>query len=175
MNAMKACELFQSLSPTLGTEIIRYLRSEHKDVYRATVATLAQQRKLRPQFVQKKTGEQQIAWILETLKLRSSEAVGEQLLQVWLMKAQSPMLIQFLEALEIPHDGNGGVDGEIPSDFEAARVEAAVSGLLEKFPAESVAVYLHIFQLQQPGGWPAIESVLAAEPRLALGAAPLAT
>ena len=171
---MKACELFQSLSPALGTEIIRYMRGEQKDVYRATVATLAQQRKLRPQFIQKKTGDQQVAWILETLKLRTSEAVGEQLLQVWLMKAQSPMLVQFLDALEIPHDGKGGVDGDIPTDFEAAKLQASVSGLLETFPAETVAVYLHIFQLQQPGGWPSLTSILAEEPRLALGSAPVA-
>jgi hypothetical protein len=166
---MKACEIFQSLSSALAREIVAYLRTEQKDIYRATVATLAQQRKLRPQFVQKKTGEQQILWILETLRLRSSEVVGEQLLQVWLMKTQSPMLVQFLDALGIAHDGKGGVDGEIPPDFDVTMIESAVSGLLEKFPAESVAVYLHIFQLQQPGGWSAIAGVLAAEPRLALG------
>ena len=107
---MKACEIFQRISPALGAQIVGYLRDEQKDVYRATVATLAQHRKLRPQFVQKKTREQQAAWILETLRLKTSEAVGEQLLQVWLMKAQSPMLVKFLDALGISHDGNGAVD-----------------------------------------------------------------
>lgn len=167
---MKACEIFQHISPALGSEIVRYLRTDLRDVYRATVATLAQQRKLRPQFIQKKTGEQQTAWILDTLKLKTSEAVGEQILQVWLMKGQSPMLVAFLDSLGIPHDGQGGIDSDIPKDIDAAKVKPAVQALLEKFPAENVAVYLHIFQLQQPGGWPAIAEALAGEPKLTLGA-----
>jgi hypothetical protein len=47
---------------------------------------------------------------------------------------------------------------------------AGVAALLEKHPAESAAVYLHIFQLQQPGGWPSLSEAMAAEPRLKLGA-----
>ena len=67
---MKACEIIQSLTPALGHEIISYLRDNQKDIYRAVLTTLAGQRKLRPQFVQKKSGEQQAPWILESLKFR---------------------------------------------------------------------------------------------------------
>ena len=58
---MKACEIFQQISPSLGTEIIRYLRTDLKEVYRAAVTTLAQQKKLRPEFVQKMHDVCQIA------------------------------------------------------------------------------------------------------------------
>lgn len=167
---MKACEIFQQLNPSLGTEIIRYLRTDLKEVYRAAIGTLAQQKKLRPEFVQKKSGDQQIAWVLDSLRFKASEAVGEQVLQVWLMKAEAPMLVTFLDALGVPHDGSGGIDGEIPKDFEPAKAKAAVTALLEKHPADKAAVYLHIFQLQQAGGWPAISDAMAAEPRLKLGA-----
>jgi hypothetical protein len=167
---MKACEIFQQISPALGTEIVRYLRTDLKEVYRAAVATLAQQKKLRPEFVQKKSGDQQIAWILDSLRFKASEAIGEQVLQVWLMKAQSPMLVTFLDALDIPHDGSGGIDGDIPKDFDPVKARAAVASLLEKHPAENAAVYLHIFQLQQAGGWPALTEAIAAEPRIKLGA-----
>lgn len=167
---MKACEIFQQVSPALGTEIIRYLRTELKEVYRAAVTTLAQQKKLRPEFVQKKSGDQQIAWILDSLRFKASEAVGEQVLQVWLMKAESPMLVTFLDALDVPHDGQGGIDGEIPKDFDAAKAKAAVAALVDAHPPEKAAVYLQIFQLQQPGGWPALAEAMAAEPRLKLGA-----
>ena len=167
---MKACDIFQQISPSLGTEIIRYLRTDLKEVYRATVATLAQQKKLRPEFIQKKPGDQQVAWILDSLRFKTSEAVGEQILQVWLMKAQSPMLVDFLDALEIPHDGTGGIDGDIPKDFDAAKARAAVQSLLEKHPAEKAAVYLQVFQNQQSGGWPSLADAMAADPRLKLGA-----
>jgi HEAT repeat protein len=166
--AMKACEIFQKISPALGHEIIGYLRDEQKEVYRATINALAQRRQLRPQFVQKKSRAEQAAWILDTLRFRTCEAVGEQLLQVWLMKGQQPMLVAFLDALGIAHDGKGVVE-EIPPDLDAAKVQEAAAGLLEKFPADHVAIYLHIFQLQQRGGWAAIASVLESEPRLKLG------
>jgi len=166
---MKACEIFQQVSPALGSEIIRYLRTDLKEVYRAAVTTLAQQKKLRPEFVQKKSGDQQISWILDSLRFKASEAVGEQVLQVWLMKAQAPMLVTFLDALDIPHDGNGGIDGDIPKDLDPTKARAAVAALLEKHPAENAAVYLHIFQLQQAGGWPSLADAIAAEPRIKLG------
>jgi hypothetical protein len=80
------------------------------------------------------------------------------------------MLITFLDAIDIPHDGKGGIDSDIPKDLDPVKAVAGVAALLEKHPAESAAVYLHIFQLQQPGGWPSLSEAMAAEPRLKLGA-----
>jgi len=165
---MRAFEIFRTISPSLGDEIIRSLREHQREVYRAALATLAQQKKLRPQFVQKKTTDQQITWILETLKFKTSDTVAEQILQVWLMKQQSPMLVQFLDAVDVGHDGAGAVD-DLPKELETDKVKTAIDGLLGNFPAESVAVYLQIFQLQQPGGWPAVAEVLAQDPRLQVG------
>lgn len=167
---MKACELFQKMPPALSAEIIAYLRQELREVYKATLITLAQQRKLRPQFVQKKPGAEQQAWIVETLRLRTSEAVAQQVLQVWLMKAQSPMLVTFLDELGLPHDGNGGIEEDIPKEIPGEKFRPAVDKLLATYPPEKVAVYLHVFQLQQPGGWPPLGEILATEPRLQLGA-----
>ncbi len=164
---MKACEIFQKTTPELGSKIVGYLRDDQKEVYKATVVALAQQRKLRPQFIQKKSREQQATWILDTLKLKTSEAIGEQILQVWLMKARSAMLVAFLDVLGVKHDGTGAVD-DLPTELEEAKVKEATAAVLEKFPADEVAVYLNIFQLQQPGGWPAIAAILASEPKLAL-------
>lgn len=163
---MKAFELFQKIPSALGAEIIGYLRQELREVYKATVISLAQQRKLRPQFIQQKSGAAQAAWILDTLRLKSTEAVGEQVLQVWLMKGQSPMLVTFLDELDIPHDGNGGVEADIPKEIAADKFQPAVEKLLAAYPPEKVAVYLHVFQLQQPGGWPALADLLASEPKL---------
>ncbi len=168
---MLAHQLFQSMSPVLGQEIMSWMRDNEKDVFKAAITSLAQQRKLRPVFVTRKTKEQQVAWMLETLKLRLTEAIGENVLQVWLMKGQAEMLAAMLDQLGVTHDGKGGVEGDIPSEFDAAKVQAGVDTLLAKYPAESVAVYLHLFQLQQPGGWPAIAAQLESNAKLKLGAA----
>lgn len=167
---MQAHEMFSRMSPALGQTITGWLRDTERNVYRSAIGSLAAQKKLRPVFVTKKPAVEQCTWLVEQLKLRGNEAVGENLLQIWLMKGRSGMLAEFLNALGVPHDGNGGVDGDLPPVLDAAKVKAGAEAILAKFPAEECAVYLHLFQLQQPGGWQAITDVIAADPRLQLGA-----
>lgn len=166
---MTACDLFKTISTDLGSEIIGFIQKNHKDVFRATLATLAPQRKLRPVFVERKPPAEQLRWVLDTLRFRTSEAVGEQLLQVWLMKAQSPMLVDFMDALGLEHDGNGAVE-DLPGSLDPEKTKSAVAKLLEKYDAPKVAIYLHVFQLQQAGGWAPLADVLTSEPKLRLGA-----
>ena len=79
------------------------------------------------------------------------------------------MLAEFLDVLEIKHDGRGGVDGDLPAELDEAKVKTGVEKLLANHPAGRVAVYLHLFQLQQPGGWPALTAELENNPALKLG------
>ena len=162
--------MFQKMSSDLGHTIIGWLRESERAVFRTAINSLAQQRKLRPVFVTRKTKPEQAAWLIEQLKMRGNEAVGENLLQIWLMKGRSDMLSTFLNALGVSHDGKGGIDGDIPAVLDDAKVKAGAAALLEKFPAGEVAVYLNLFQLQQAGGWPQIVEAIAADPRLQVGA-----
>lgn len=166
---MKAYQIFQVMSAELGQEITGWLRESEREVFRSALMALAQQRKLRPVFVTRKSKPEQAQWMLDQLKLRLNEAMGENLLQIWLMKGHSNMLADFLDALEIKHDGRGGVDGELPAELDEAKVKAGVEKLLATYPAERVAVYLNLFQLQQPGGWPALTAALESTPALKLG------
>ena len=163
---MTAHEMFQKMSPDLGQTIIAWMRESEKDVFRTAINSLAQQRKLRPVFVTRKPKPEQAAWLIDQLKLRGNEAIGENLLQIWLMKGRSDMLSTFLNAIGVPHDGKGGIDGDIPPVLDLAKVKTGAAALLEKFPAPEVAVYLNLFQLQQAGGWAAIDEAIAADPRL---------
>ena len=166
---MTAHEMFQKMSPDLGQTIIGWLRDSERDVFRTAVNSLAQQRKLRPVFVTRKTKPEQAAWLVDQLKMRGNEAIGENLLQIWLMKGRSPMLSLFLDAIGVSHDGKGGVDGDIPTELDPAKVKAGATALLDQFPSGEVAVYLNLFQLQQPGGWSQITEVIASDARLQVG------
>ena len=165
---MKAYEIFQNLDDKLANEIIGYFRVESRDIYKATVTSLATQRKLRAAFVQKKPGADQIAWVVKTLKLKMADTVGEHLLQVWLLKEQKDMLIRFVGDLGIEHDDDGGVEN-LPETIEADKLKAALDHLLEESPANVVTLYLRVFQIQQPGGWPASAEALETDGRLKLG------
>lgn len=163
---MKAHLMFHAMTPATSQAITGWLRETEKAVFSSALASLAAQRKLRPIFVTRKTRTEQIAWMAEQLKSRLNEAIGENLLQIWLMKGRPAMLISFLNSLGVPHDGNGGIEGDIPATLDPEKIKAGAAALLEKHPAGEVAIYLNLFQLQQPGGWPELAEVINADSRL---------
>jgi hypothetical protein len=171
---MNACQIFQHLSPQLGAQIFSRLQEAEKPPYRMAVQTLAAQRKLRPQFVERKPREERYQWLQGALSRPAAEQIAANLLQMWLMGTQAPMLCDFLDALGIPHEENGGIDN-LPTAPPAESLREAIDALLAKYPAETVAVYLHSFQAMDIAGWTVLGEILANDERLQIGApAPVA-
>jgi hypothetical protein len=169
---VKAHELFKLLDPAIVAELFTTFREEEREIYKSTVASLAQARKLRPVYVQKKPVVEQIAWMHKTLNLRGSDMIGEHLLQVWFMKFQQPLLIKFCDGMEIDHNGEGSVEGELPSELDEAKLCSTIETLFGDFNPKIVSLYLHVFNLQTPGGWESLTKLLAADERVKLGNEP---
>ena len=146
------------------------MRDEERNLYKSTVATLAQDRKLRTVFIQKKPVAAQIEWMIQTLKLKSSDMIAEHLFQVYFMQGQQDLLVAFCDAMGIEHDGKGSVDGELPADLDADKLKAAVDTLIESNDPQLVSLYLHIFNLQRDNGWASITAILESDARLAFSA-----
>ena len=97
-----------------------------------------------------------------------SDSLASHVLQAWLLGANKEMLCDFLDAMEIKHNDDGTVE-DLPSAPPKEKIAAAASQLLQKYPAEIVAVYLHAFRdMDSAVQWPALDEVLAEEPRLKL-------
>ena len=169
---MKPHELFKEIDPAVVTELFTTFRDEDREVYKSALTSLAQSRKLRPVFIQKKPVVEQIAWMHKTLMLRGSDMVGEHLLQVWFMKFQQPLLIRFCDGMGIGHNGEGSVEGELPAEMDAAKLTETVDGLYADFNPRIVSLYLHLFNLQRPGGWDGLADMLANDGRIVLGNVP---
>lgn len=165
---MQAYQLFQEVKPELVTDIFTWMRGEDKKLYQTALASMASNRKLRPAFVQKKSVADQIAWMHKTLKLKTSDMIGEHLLQVFFMQGQKDMLVVFCDALEIKHNGEGQVDGDLPETLDADKVTAGIGALLEKYDPALVTLYLHTFNIQTPEGWDALTEALQKDERLSL-------
>jgi len=162
---MKAYQIFQHISPELAVEIFSYLRGNEKDTFKGLVASLAEQRKLRPIFVLKKTPDDQIAWLCKTARLKFADGADEHVLQTWLLNNQRDLLISFLDSMGIEHDGKGSVDN-LPDTLDADKLKSTADQLLENNPEEIVKVYLHVFQLQRSNGWPTLGDLLENDARL---------
>jgi len=60
---MKAYELYSEMSPALVLEQFMWMREEERELYKTAIATLAEPKKLRPAFIQKKPVPDQINWL----------------------------------------------------------------------------------------------------------------
>jgi hypothetical protein len=162
-------ELLGFMSPPLALDILTYAYETDKPLYRATLGAVAEARKLRPVFLERQPRPQRHAAMLATLTRPALDLVAGNLLRIWLLKKHKQMLIDFLDALGIPHQE--GVVDELPSAMDEAKIRAAVDALLGKYPPEVVAVYLHAFSEMNTVGWPHLKTMLESDPRLQLGGA----
>lgn len=156
------------MSPALAAQIFGWLHTEQKPVYKAAIQGLANQRNLRGVFIERKPPAERFPWLQAALGRKISDSLASHLLQAWLLGANKPMLCDFLDAMEIKHDDDGTVE-DLPAAPPKEKIAAAVAGLLGKYPAETVAVYLHAFRdMDSAVQWPALDEILAEEPRLKL-------
>ncbi|MBE7493761.1 MAG: hypothetical protein HS117_02330 [Verrucomicrobiaceae bacterium] len=160
-------QILNALGPEMQMQLLRYMQDEQRAAYKAIINTLAPQRKLRPVFIFEKSKEKQAGWLLDQLRLRTNEGITEQIFQIWLLKGNAQMLITFLDTVGIGHDGKGEI-AELPKEITDEKAEEAVTALMAAHPAKNVAVYLAMFQMQRPGGWPAITKAIEARPELKL-------
>lgn len=163
---MKAHEIYDTIDPALVTQMLDWFRDHDRNVYRSALSSLAQSRKLRLVFVQKKPVAEQYAWMLKTLKSKQSDTIGEHLLQAWLMAGNQDMLAKFCDEVGIEHDGKGSVTGDLPEELSADTVDKAVDALVADFDPKLVTLYLTVFNLQKPDGWPALVAKLESDERL---------
>lgn len=162
---MKAYEIFQQMNPETALGAFQFLRDEQREVYTASLSTLAANRKLRPVFIQRKPAPQQVEWLAKNVKLRGSEEIAEHVLQLWLMKAHTDLLVAFLDGVGIEHDGEGSAE-ELPDDLDAKKLKSTVTKLLDKHDPEIVRIYMHVFQMQRPEGWEELSDLIASTPEL---------
>lgn len=156
------------MSPALAGQIFSFLQTEQKPVYKAAIQGLANQRNLRGIFVERKPPAERYPWMQAAFGRKISDSLASHVLQAWLLGANKEMLCDFLDAMEIKHAEDGTVE-ELPASASKEKLAAAVTKLLEKYPAQNVAVYLHAFRdMDSTVQWPALDEVLADEPRLKL-------
>ena len=155
------------MSPALAVRIIEFTHEGNKELYRSVLVTVAEARKLRPAFFERTPRPARHASMAAMLARPRLELIAANLLRDWLMKSQTPMLADFLDALGVAHK-DGAVD-DLPALVEEPKLQAAVEKILAKYPAEEVAVYLNAFYTMNDVRWPNLESMLKSDPRLQFG------
>jgi len=164
---LSSYELFGFMSPTLAIEIVESTFTNNKELYKATLAAVAEARKVRPVFLERKPRADRHRDMIDMLCRPRMNVAAATLIRGWLMKNEVALLGDFLDALGIEHK-EGAVD-DLPKTIDDDKLKAAVQIILEKHPAEKAAVYLNAFAEMNDVDWPNLKTALDAEPRLQLG------
>ena|SRR5688572_27663489 len=164
---LTAHELIGFMSPALSAEIVEQTLVNDKELYRATLAAVADARHVRPIFLERKPRADRHKEMIETLSKPRLDLAAGALIRGWLLKKQIQLLADFLDALGVPHK-NGVVD-DLPAEMGDTKLKAAIETILAKHPAEVVAVYLHAFYQMNQAPWPNLKTLLENDERLQLG------
>ena len=164
---LKPHEIFARMSSDAAAQVFTHLFENEKPLYKATIESLAKQRKLRPIFVERKPRTERYAWLQETLARKTGEGIAAHILQIWLVGAHSKLLCDFLDALGIAHDENGTIEALPPAPPTEKLVEA-IEILRKTHDPAVINVYLHAFQALDDHGWTTLEELLATDESLQL-------
>jgi hypothetical protein len=163
-----AYELFGFMPAALSTEILEKSFTTNKELYRATLGAVAEARRVRPAFLERKPRVDRHKDMIDMLSRPRMNLAAATLLRGWLMTNEKSMLVDFLDALGIEHK-DGAVDN-LPETVEDDKLKGAVDQLLTKHPKEKVTVYLHAFDEMNEVQWGNLKGVLESDTRLQLGA-----
>lgn len=164
---LTAHELFGFMSPALSAQILDTAYESDKENYRLAIAAVAESRKLRPAFFERKPRTERHAEMATMLAKPRLDAAASTLIRVWLMKKHTQMLIDFLDALGIAH--KEGVVDDLPATVEDAKLKEAIEKLLAKYPREEVSVYVNAFYSMNDVSWLNLKTLLESDPRLQFG------
>jgi len=154
------------MPPALAQEVLDFIYTNDKPLYKAVLAGVADAKHVRPVFLEKKPRAERNADMLSFLARPRLEDISANLLRGWLLKAQTAMITGFLDQLGVAH--KEGVVEEFPETIDDAKLKDAVESLLAKHPKETVAVYLNTIKATSVPSWKNLEEMLSTDPRLQL-------
>lgn len=160
-------EMFGFMTPALASGILEKAYETDRDTYKATLAAVAESKKLRPQFFERMPRASRHTDMIAMLAKPRLELAAANLIRNWLMKHKKDMLTDFLDALGIEHK-EGAVD-DLPASMPDEKLKPAVDKLLAKYPPEEVAVYLNAFDSMNEIQWKNLDDMLKEDPRLQFG------
>ena len=162
---MTANEIFGRLSAGESGDVFSWFHEKDRPGYRSCVGLLANRRKLRPVFVERKPRDERHAWMKESLARPANADLAAEILQAWILGPNEKMVLDFLEELKIPHDGRGLIE-TLPPEPPAAEIGLAVENLFKNHPHAAVMVYLNLFAGMDISDWQALKSLVSTDPRL---------
>ncbi|MGA2963260.1 MAG: hypothetical protein ABSD96_16395 [Candidatus Korobacteraceae bacterium] len=127
---------------------------------RRVAGLIAMKLNLRPQKAAKLPADKSAAYLSAIESI--DESLAALLVRTYLFANQQPMLVMFLDELQIPHQ-NGVIADDITTVPSADALRAAVDRIRTTFPAEDVQLYLSALFASDAVTWANLDAVLTDE------------
>jgi hypothetical protein len=164
---MPSYTTWAALSPEEAHAIFLCVQETQKKLYRNAIETFSKPLGLRPVKILEMPKTERHAAFAQLLAHPQMEAVGFNFLCQWLVEENGPLLITWLDALSIAHDGKGMVD-HFPPEPAPEALRKALDQLLSKFDARLVSIYLRTFNDIDGVQWAGVARLIEDDPRLTL-------
>ena len=151
-----AFELWGDLSKELNHQILEAAYVHEKRLYRHAVQDLSGALRKRPQLILEIPRGQRHELFQPLLALPHFDTLGYNLVINWLGTCCTAMLVDFLDAAGVAHNGKGTAE-EFPESVPVARLEKACTLLYGKYPPEQVTLYLKLFPNITGAVWEGLE------------------
>ncbi len=162
---MPTYPIWAALDADSAHQIFLTAQATQKKLYKSAVDSLAKHMGLRPNRVlELPKVERHAAW-QRLLGYPQLEPLSFNFLCHWLIDTQTELLVAWLDALGIPHDGQGVVETFPPAPSPAA-LKKALDAVLAKFDPKTVSIYLRTFNEIDGVGWPELDNLIETDPRL---------
>lgn len=156
---MRAYQVFAAMSPEEATRVLDALLDQVPGVYTQAVAAASVAFKARPQFLMKQPRDRRAAMVRRALARVAASDLAEEVLAAYFLEVRRPLLVEWLDALGIPHE-EGVLQGEAPPCPDETKLREAVQGFLQGEDPEDRALLLRAFAAQGAVDWPPLEALL---------------
>jgi hypothetical protein len=159
--------IWAKIDAPVAHQILLSAQETQKKLYKTALDIFSKQMGLRPQKVlEMPKVERHLVW-QKLLAQGYLEALSFNLVSNWLMQTQSPLLCAWLDALGIPHNGNGVTD-HFPPSPSREKLQAAIEQILTKADPKTVSIYLRSFNEIDGVHWPELDQLVSSDQRLQL-------
>jgi len=166
---MPVYPIWGALAPEQAHEIFLSAQETQKKLYKTGLETLSKYMGQRPnRVVEMPKTERHAAW-QRLLGHPQLEPLGFNFLCHWLIEKQGPLLIAWLDAIGVPHDGKGVVE-DFPPAPSKEKLNAALDQVLKTYDAKLVSIYLRTFNEIDGVAWADLDAIIDSDPRLKLEA-----
>ena len=138
---MRPQDVLASVEPERWDEILTTVRESCPELWRDLEKTAMADQRIPVKLWQRYSPDQRRTTVRRTLRAPASARIALDAVREYLLIAQRPLLIRFLDELSIPHE-DGALGEEPLPEPEPARLDAAIDLLLAEYARADVLLYL---------------------------------